>query len=214
MLRLSLVVMSLGSAATSLTAATIVGTVIEVSKTGFVLQSDKGPKSFRFADFQLKGKSSPLGEAFDTSYRLRPADLKEGMEVRVEYRVVDTVWVSYGIRPYCARIDFAPLAKGVGKYTLHLKLIATDGTKLEKKYEVAAGTKVAAVRDMVQQSFQRVPLPKERWPVAPLLTNFLHIDGLIKDNKFSPIEKVEVSCPELKAEAQPEVEQRWKRPSK
>ena len=73
---------------------------------------------------------------------------------------------------------------------------------------------LSAVRDMVQRSLEPVALPKDRWAVSPLLKNFLHIDGFIKDDKFSPIEKVEVSCPELKAELQPVVRERYKLPWK
>ena len=64
------------------------------------------------------------------------------------------------------------------------------------------------------RSLQPVPPPKERWAVSHYWIRLLEIDGFIKDDKFSPIEKVEVSCPELTAETQPEVRQRWKPPSK
>jgi len=194
---------------THVLAAVLDGTIISVSKTGFVLQTSKGPKVIKYGDHLLKGVPSKGGEVFDAIYPLKPDGVFEGMEVCVEYRRVDTDWVCD-----CARIDFAALAKADGKYTLHLKLVAMDGTKFEKKYEIAAGTKFEAVRDMVARSLQPTPLPKDRWAVSPYAVKLLKIDGFIKDNKFSPIEKVEVTCPDLKAEAQPEVRQRFKWSSK
>src|SRR6516162_627039 len=108
---------------TDVPAATLDGTITGVSKTGFVIQTAKGPKSIKFGEHQLKGVTSWRGKGFDALYRLKPDDVKEGMEVCVEYRVAGTDWVCDGIRPYSARIDFGQLAKADGKYTLHLKLV-------------------------------------------------------------------------------------------
>jgi hypothetical protein len=214
MIRSTFALVVAGCLAPCVTAGVLDGTIIGVSKTGFTLQTAKGPKSLNFADYLLKDKPSPYGKTFDLLHRLKAADVREGMEVRVEYRKAGTDWICEGLEPRAARINFDPLAKADGKYTLQLTLVAVDGTKFEKKYEIEAGTSVEEVRNKVQRSLQPVPPPKERWAVAPYWTKDLDIDGYIKGDKFSPIERVEVNCPELKRGLQPEVKQRWKPPSK
>jgi hypothetical protein len=176
------------------------GTVIEVSKTDFVLQTKKGPKTIKFSEYQIKETPSPRGKSGDLRYRLKAADVFEGMELHVEYitPLPDREWVCECMNTLNAEIDFKRLATIDGKYTLQLTLIARDGTKFEKKYEIDAGTSFETVRDQIQKSLQPVPTPKERWAVFGWGKNYLAIDGYIKDNKFSPIEKVEVSSPDLK----------------
>ena len=176
------------------------GTVIAVSKTGFVLQTKKGPKKLKFADFQMKGTPSPDGETFERLYHLRPADLLEGMEVYVRYHTPtpDREWICKGIRPKHAELNFEPFAKADRKFTLQLVLVARDGTKLKQTCEIEKGASVEAVRDKVLRSMQPIPPPKDHWKVFGRGTDYLEIVGYVKDGKFILIEKVEVSSPDLK----------------
>jgi hypothetical protein len=210
MLRYPFALLCVGFLACRLDAGALSGTVIGVGKTGFTLQTEVGPKWLQYSDHQLKDIPSPHGRVFDDIYRIKVADVREGMEVLVEYRIVKREWVCQGIRPVSAEIDFNRLAKVSGKYTLRLTLVAADGTKFEKCYDIEAGSTVQAVRDKVQRSLQPVPPPKERWAVCGWGKNYLAIDGYIKGDKFSPIKKIEVSCPDLKAEQQPLFKQKGK----
>jgi hypothetical protein len=179
------------------------GTIISVSKTGFTLQTSKGPKEFKAADHLLKGKPSPAGKVYDLIYRVKFADLREGMEVYVDYLILGGDWVCKGIQPRPAEINFNNLAKVEGKYTLKLTLVAADGTKLEQSLDVEAGSSVEAVRNQVQRSLEPAPLPKDRWPVFAWGKNYLAVDGYIRGDKMIPIEKIEVHCPELNRTEQP-----------
>ena len=53
-----------------------------------------------------------------------------------------------------------------------------------------------------------MPSSSDKLRAAP--KNYLAIDGYIKGDKFSPIKKIEVSCPDLKAEQQPLFKQKGK----
>jgi hypothetical protein len=210
MLRFSLSIALTCCLTADLNAASLRDTVLTVSKTGFVLQTGKGPKSLKFSDYQLTDSPSPHGKVHDLLHRVRAADMREGMEVYVDYRTVAGEWVCKGIQPCPAQFDFKPLEKVKGKYTLHLVLVAADGTRLEKKYEIEAGSTFEAVRDQIQRSLQPVPPPRERWAVFGWGKNYLDIDGFIKGDKFVPIERITISSPELKIGEEPLVRQKGK----
>ena|SRR5947209_14907 len=184
------------------------GTVTAVSPTGFAVQTSKGPKQFKFGELQLKGTTGGrLGKGYESDYRLRAGDFFEGMEVHVDYQIDGVDLVCRGARPHDAELNFAPLAKADGKYTLQVKIVSTDGQKVEQKYEIEAGTSVTAVRDLVLKSLQPSPTPKDHWVAVGRSKNYLEIDGYLRDGKFSMVEKLEVSC-DLKGKVAPRVRQR------
>jgi hypothetical protein len=211
MLRFAVAIILTGCLVSTLRAgARAEGIIVVVSKTGFVLQTDKGLKTFKASEFQLTGAPSPYGETWDLIFRLKHADLREGMEVKVDYRTEKGEWICQGVRPKAAEIDFDPLEKADRKFTVQLTLTAADGTKLEMTYGFETGTPVQLVRDRFLKSLQPLPRSKNRWAVFAWGENYLAIDGYLRDDKFKVIEKVEVKCPELPPEAQPLVHQRGK----
>ncbi len=131
-------------------------------------------------------------------YRLKPRDLRPGMEVFVNYGPKDDVNICMGIEPLSAAISFSGLTNAKVDYTVELTVTTRGGEVLKKSCPIKAGTKSRDVAAEVLKAFARPRFSTDRWS-AVLGPNqyYLWIDGYYKGDKFEVVDKVEVKCPEL-----------------
>ncbi len=194
-----------------LQAAGFEGRVLTISETSFSVRTYVGPVVFKFSDYHIKGGKSPVGPVFDNIYPIRAADLKIGMLVELNCRKAGVEWICEGIRLQNAEIKFLSLEDLKKDFSLKLKLTAEGGHTFEKTYLFKAGTTIKEVQEEILFSFDEKASTEGAWYGTSGdkygRKNILDMDGFYKDKTFHPIEKVEVSCPDVGPDLQPKVRQ-------
>ncbi len=132
----------------------------------------------------------------------------EGMVVDVDYWIDKGIWTCRGIEPRYAASSLTCIDDLKADFAIIVKMTAEEGETIEKKYDFKAGTKHGVVLREIVKSFQKPIDGKEYWSVYESYGRHnLEVQGFIKEDKFFAVEKLEVTCPQMKVDEQPPVRQ-------